>query len=70
MIPRDPRFTGSNPAEVEGFFQDVIILSKSPQGGTLSRGSSLKKYASEKKFNRRIHVLVIPQFLPSWLMRR
>ena len=23
--PRDPRFTGSNPAEVDGFFQDVKI---------------------------------------------
>ena len=24
--PRDPRFAGSNPAEVDGFFQDVKIL--------------------------------------------
>ena len=30
--PRDPRFTGSNPAEVDGFFQDVKILSTSPLG--------------------------------------
>ena len=37
--PRDPRFAGSNPAEVDGFFQDVKILSTSPPGGTLSRGS-------------------------------
>ena len=37
--PRDPRFTGSNPlAEVDGFFQDVKILSTSPPGGTLSWG--------------------------------
>ena len=32
--PRDPRFAGSNPAKVDGFFQDVIILSTSPPGGT------------------------------------
>ena len=30
--------TGSNPAEVNGFFEDVKILSTSPLGGTLSRG--------------------------------
>ena len=30
------RFAGSNPAEVDGFFQDVKILSTSPPGGTLS----------------------------------
>ena len=29
--PRDPRFAGSSPAEVDGFFQDVKILSTSPQ---------------------------------------
>ena len=34
--PEDPRFAGSNPAEVDGFFQDVKNLSKSPTGGTLS----------------------------------
>ena len=34
--PRDPRFAGSNPTEVDGFFQDVMILSTSPPGGTLS----------------------------------
>ena len=34
--PQDPRFVGSNPAEVNGFFQDVKILSTSPPGGTLS----------------------------------
>ena len=28
------RFGGSNPAEVDGFFQDVKILSTSPPGGT------------------------------------
>ena len=36
--PRDPRFTGSNPAEVDGFFQDVKIPSTSPPGGILSWG--------------------------------
>ena len=30
---------GSNPTEVDGFFQDVKILSTSPPGGTLSWGS-------------------------------
>ena len=34
--PWDPRFAGSNPAEGDGFFQDVEILSTSPPGGTLS----------------------------------
>ena len=33
--PRDPRFAGSNPAEVDGFFQVVNILSTNPPGGTL-----------------------------------
>ena len=37
--PRDPRFAGSNPAEVDGFFLDVKVLSTSPPGGTLSWGS-------------------------------
>ena len=37
--PRDPRFAGSNPTEVDEFFQDVKILSTSPPGGTLSWGS-------------------------------
>ena len=37
--PRDPRFAGSNLAEVDGFFQDVKILSTSPPGGTLNLGS-------------------------------
>ena len=31
--PRDPRIAGSNPAEVDGFFQDVKILSTSPPEG-------------------------------------
>ena len=35
--PRNLRFAGSNPAEVDEFFQDVKILSTSPPGGTLSR---------------------------------
>ena len=28
-LPQDPRFAGSKPAEVVGFFQDVKILSTS-----------------------------------------
>ena len=34
--PRDPRFAGSNPTEVHGFFQDVKILNTRGPGGTLS----------------------------------
>ena len=30
--PRDPRFAGSNLSEVDGFFQDVKIMSTSPLG--------------------------------------
>ena len=37
--PRNPRFAGLNPAEDDGFFQDVKILSTSPPGGTLTWGS-------------------------------
>ena len=37
--PRDSRIAGSNPTEVDGFFQDVKIESRSPLGGTLSWGS-------------------------------
>ena len=34
--PRDPKFAGSNPAEVDGVFHGVKILSSSPPGGTLT----------------------------------
>ena len=33
-LPRDPRFAGSNPAEIDGYFQDVKILSTSLPGET------------------------------------
>ena len=52
--PRDSRFAGLNPAEVDGFFQDVKILRTSPPGGTLSWGpesdisGSLKNLKPEK----------------------
>ena len=52
--PRDPRFAGSNPAEIDEVFQDVKILITSPPGGTLSRGfeselsGSLKNLKPEK----------------------
>ena len=52
--PRYPRFGGSNPAEVDGFFQDVKILNTCPPGGTLSWGpeseisGSLKNLEAEK----------------------
>ena len=62
--PRDPRFAGSYPAEVVGFFQDVKILSTSPPGGTLSRESqseiscSLKKSKIESSYSRPSNTLV------------
>ena len=51
--PRDPSFAGSNPDEVDGFFQGVKILSISPPRGTLSWGpeseiSGLKNLKPEK----------------------
>ena len=47
--PRDPRFASSNPTEVDGFFQDVKILSTSPPGGPESEISgSLKNLKPEK----------------------
>ena len=33
-VPCSTRDPGSSPAEVDGFFQDVKILSTSPPGGT------------------------------------
>ena len=64
--PQDPRFLGSNPVEVDGFFQDVKILSTSPPEGTLSRGSRVWDFRLVKesqawkmglwaKFNRHTH---------------
>ena len=35
---RNPRFAGSNPAEVDGFFHDVKMLTTNPLGETC-RGS-------------------------------
>ena len=63
------------------FFRTLNILSTSPPGGTSSRGSQVWDFRLVKepqawktglwaKFIRRIHVLVIPQYLSSWLMRR
>jgi hypothetical protein len=37
-LPWDLKFTGSNPAEVDGLYQDVKVLSTSPLGGTLNLG--------------------------------
>ena len=36
--PRDPRFAGSNPAEVDGFFQDEEVLSTSSPGRDFKLG--------------------------------
>ena len=33
--PRDLKFAGSNPTEVDGFFQNVQLPSTNPLGGTL-----------------------------------
>ena len=46
---RDPRFAGSNLAEVNGFFQDVKILSTSPPGRTLSWGSLVRDFRLVKE---------------------
>ena len=40
--PRYPRFAGSYPAEVDGFFQDVKILSTSPLRDSKLRVPSLR----------------------------
>ena len=50
-LPLDSRFAGSNPAEVDGFFQDVKILSTSPPSGTLSWGPSLGFQARQRTSN-------------------
>ena len=44
--PQDPRFAGSNPAEVDGFFQDVKIPNTNPPGGTLTWGSDSENSGS------------------------
>ena len=40
--PQDPRFADSNPAEVDGFLQDIKILSTSPPEGNLGSLKNLK----------------------------
>ena len=71
--PRDPRFAGSNPIEVDGFFSGC----KNPEHKSSGRGFKLRGRESEilgslknlkpetigllTKFNRHIHVL-IPKF--------
>ena len=47
--PRDPRFAGSNPAEVDGSFQDVNILSTSPPEGTSSWGFRFRDFRLVKE---------------------
>ena len=34
FLPQYRRFTGSNPAESDGFFQDAKVLNTSPPEGT------------------------------------
>ena len=50
--PRDQRFAGSNPAEVDRFFQEVKTMSTSPPGGAGGPESeisgSLKNLKPEK----------------------
>ena len=67
--PRDTRFVGSNPSEVDGFLQDVKILSRSPPERRfwvwdfrLVKEPQAWKICLWAKFNRHIHVLVIPKF--------
>ena len=45
--PRDPRFVGANPSEVDGFFQDIKILSTSPFGRDFLVGSLQKLTGGE-----------------------
>ena len=45
--PPDPRFAGSNPAKVDGFFQDVKILS------TKSSGKDFKLGVPSQRFQAR-----------------
>ena len=45
---REPRFAGSNPTEVDGFFQDVKILSTSPLDPESEISGLLKNFKSEK----------------------
>ena len=47
--PQDPRFAGSNPAEIDGFFQDVKLLSTCPRG-TLSWVSWVWDFVKESQF--------------------
>ena len=71
--PRDPSFAGSKPAEVDGCFRTYkswtqVLREGLQTGGPDSEMSgSLKNLKPEKiglraKFNRHIHVLVIPKF--------
>ena len=48
--PRNPRLAASNPAEVDGFFRDVKILSSSPPGGNLSWGSRVWDFTWARKY--------------------
>ena len=41
-LPRDPRFVGSNQAEVNRFFQDIKIQSTNLSEGALSHGPKPK----------------------------
>ena len=48
--PRDPRFAGSNSVEVDGFYQDIKILSTGLPGRTLSLGPEFEISGSLKNF--------------------
>ena len=50
--PRDQMFASSNPAEVDGFFQDVKIPSTSLPGGTLSWGPEFEISGSLKNLKK------------------
>ena len=41
---------GSNPAEVDRFFQDIKVLNSSPPRGTLNRGSRVGDFRLLKEF--------------------
>ena len=80
--PQDPRFAGSNLAEVDEFFSGRKNPEHKSSGRTLSRGSRVSDFRLVKEpqawkkivlwtiINLHIHVLVKPKFLSSRLMRR
>ena len=60
--PRDPRFAGSNPAEVEGFFQGLSAVGPEPGISGSLKNLKPEKIVLRANFNRHFHILLIPKF--------